>query len=92
MIFVRGSARRRRYLRLQEIEERPAYSDHGHGTAGRTQVLCTWVMEQATDYLRGDVWLKGGITSCMKTAHVANIQMNYEVHGTNSVNNIANCI
>ena len=51
-----------------------------------------WVMEQATDYLRGDVWLKGGITSCMKTAHVAEtFQMNYEVHhGSNSVNNIAN--
>jgi L-alanine-DL-glutamate epimerase-like enolase superfamily enzyme len=51
-----------------------------------------WVMEQATDYLRGDVWLKGGITSCMKTAHLAEaFQMNYEVHhGSNSVNNIAN--
>ncbi len=51
-----------------------------------------WIMEQATDYLRGDVWLKGGITSCMKTAHVAEtFQMNYEVHhGSNSVNNIAN--
>lgn len=51
-----------------------------------------WVMEQATDYLRGDVYLKGGITSCMKTAHLAEaFQMNYEVHhGSNSVNNIAN--
>ena len=51
-----------------------------------------WIMEQATDYLRGDVWLKGGITSCMKTAHVAEtFQMNYEVHhGSNSLNNIAN--
>ena len=51
-----------------------------------------WVMEQATDYLRGDVWIKGGITSCMKTAHVAEtFQMNYEVHhGSNSLNNNAN--
>jgi L-alanine-DL-glutamate epimerase-like enolase superfamily enzyme len=51
-----------------------------------------WVMEQATDYLRGDVYLKGGITSCMKTAHLAEaFQMNYEVHhGSNSPNNIAN--
>ena len=51
-----------------------------------------WVMEQATDYLRGDPWIKGGITSCMKTAHVAEtFQMNYEIHhGSNSVNNIAN--
>ncbi len=51
-----------------------------------------WVLEQATDYLRGDPWIKGGITSCMKTAHVAEtFQMNYEIHhGSNSVNNIAN--
>lgn len=51
-----------------------------------------WVMEQATDYLRGDVFIKGGITSCMKTAHLAEaFQMNYEVHhGSNSLNNIAN--
>lgn len=51
-----------------------------------------WVMEQATDYLRGDVYLKGGITSCMKTAHLAEaFQMGYEVHhGSNSLNNIAN--
>jgi L-alanine-DL-glutamate epimerase-like enolase superfamily enzyme len=51
-----------------------------------------WIMEQATDYLRGDVHLKGGITSCMKTARVAEtFQMNYEVHhGSNSLNNIAN--
>jgi L-alanine-DL-glutamate epimerase-like enolase superfamily enzyme len=50
------------------------------------------VLEQATDYLRGDPWIKGGITSCMKTAHVAEtFQMNYEIHhGSNSVNNIAN--
>ena len=51
-----------------------------------------WVMNQATDYLRGDVALKGGLTSCLKTAHLAEaFQMNYEVHhGGNSLNNIAN--
>jgi len=51
-----------------------------------------WIMEQATDYLRGDVYLKGGLTSCLKTAHLAEaFHMNYEVHhGSNSLNNVAN--
>ena len=51
-----------------------------------------WIMEQATDFLRGDVALKGGLTSCLKTAHTAEtFHLNYEVHhGGNSVNNHAN--
>jgi L-alanine-DL-glutamate epimerase-like enolase superfamily enzyme len=51
-----------------------------------------WIMQQATDYLRGDVAIKGGLTSCLKTAHLAEaFQMNYEVHhGGNSLNNVAN--
>jgi len=51
-----------------------------------------WLMQQATDYLRGDVAIKGGLTSCLKTAHTAEtFQMNYEVHhGGNSLNNVAN--
>lgn len=51
-----------------------------------------WIMHQATDYLRGDVAIKGGLTSCLKTAHLAEaFQMNYEVHhGGNSLNNVAN--
>ena len=51
-----------------------------------------WVINKATDYLRGDVCLKGGLTSCLKTAHLAEaFQMNYEVHhGGNSLNNVAN--
>ena len=51
-----------------------------------------WITSQATDYLRGDVALKGGITSCLKTAHLAEaFHMNYEVHhGGNSLNNVAN--
>jgi len=49
-------------------------------------------MNQATDYLRGDVAIKGGLTSCLKTAHLAEaFHMNYEVHhGGNSLNNVAN--
>jgi L-alanine-DL-glutamate epimerase-like enolase superfamily enzyme len=51
-----------------------------------------WIMQKATDFLRGDVALKGGLTSCLKTAHTAEtFGLNYEVHhGGNSHNNHAN--
>src|SRR5919201_1742045 len=51
-----------------------------------------WLVHQATDFLRGDVAVKGGITSLVKTAHLAEaFHMNYEVHhGGNSLNNVAN--
>ena len=51
-----------------------------------------WITSQATDYLRGDVAIKGGLTSCLKTANLAEaFHMNYEVHhGGNSLNNVAN--
>ncbi len=51
-----------------------------------------WIMMGATDYLRGDVAVKGGITGILKTAHLAEaFGMNYEVHhGGNSHNNWAN--
>ncbi len=51
-----------------------------------------WLMAQATDFLRGDVCFKGGITTCIKTAHLAEaFGMNYEIHhGCNSLNNVAN--
>ena len=51
-----------------------------------------WIMLQATDFLRGDVAVKGGITTLVKGAHLAeSFRMNYEVHhGGNSLNNVAN--
>jgi L-alanine-DL-glutamate epimerase-like enolase superfamily enzyme len=51
-----------------------------------------WLVMQATDYLRGDVAVKGGITGVLKTAHLAEaFKMNYEIHhGGNSLNNVAN--
>jgi L-alanine-DL-glutamate epimerase-like enolase superfamily enzyme len=51
-----------------------------------------WILAQATDFLRGDVCFKGGITTCIKTAHLAEaFGMNYEIHhGSNSLNNVAN--
>ena len=51
-----------------------------------------WLVHQATDFLRGDVAVKGGITALVKAAHLAEaFHMNYEVHhGGNSLNNVAN--
>jgi L-alanine-DL-glutamate epimerase-like enolase superfamily enzyme len=60
--------------------------------AAQLDAYAPWVIEQATDYLRGDVAAKGGITTMMKTAHLAEaFHLNYEVHhGGNSLNNVAN--
>ena len=51
-----------------------------------------WKLNKATDYLRGDVAVKGGITALLKTAHLAEaFAINFEVHhGGNSLNNVAN--
>ena len=59
---------------------------------GGLQAYAPWLMMQATDYLRGDVAVKGGLTACLKTAHLAEaFHMSYEVHhGGNSLNNVAN--
>ena len=59
---------------------------------GGFTALAPWITAQATDYLRGDVAVKGGITALVKTAHLAEaFHMNFEVHhGGNSLNNVAN--
>ncbi len=51
-----------------------------------------WLLLRATDYLRGDVAVKGGITTLVKAAHLAEaFGLKFEVHhGGNSLNNIAN--
>ena len=50
------------------------------------------ITARATDFLRGDVAVKGGITALVKAAHLAEaFHMNLEVHhGGNSLNNVAN--
>ncbi len=60
--------------------------------AGGLDSYTPWIKERATDFLRGDVAIKGGITTLMKTAHLAEaFHLNYEVHhGGNSLNNFAN--
>jgi L-alanine-DL-glutamate epimerase-like enolase superfamily enzyme len=56
------------------------------------ETYAPWIFAQATDYLRGDPAFKGGITTMVKTAHLAEaFGMNYEIHhGSNSLNNVAN--
>jgi L-alanine-DL-glutamate epimerase-like enolase superfamily enzyme len=51
-----------------------------------------WLIARATDYLRGDVAAKGGITALVKAAHLAEaFHLNFEMHhGGNSLNNVAN--
>ncbi len=51
-----------------------------------------WILLKATDHLRGDVAVKGGLTPLVKAAHLAEgFGMNLEVHhGGNSINNVAN--
>ena len=59
---------------------------------GGLDAYIPWITERATDFLRGDVAVKGGITTLVKTAHLAEaFRMNMEVHhGGNSLNNVAN--
>jgi L-alanine-DL-glutamate epimerase-like enolase superfamily enzyme len=59
---------------------------------GGFQWYATWITMQATDFLRADVAVKGGITALIKIAHLAEaFHMNLEVHhGGNSLNNVAN--
>jgi L-alanine-DL-glutamate epimerase-like enolase superfamily enzyme len=61
-------------------------------TPGGLTAYAPWLVHQATDYLRGDVAVKGGITALVKAAHLAEaFHMNYEIHhGGNSLNNVAN--
>lgn len=58
---------------------------------GDLGTYAAWVTAQATDFLRGDIPVKGGLSTMAKTAHLAEaFHMTYEVHhGGNSLNNMA---
>ncbi|HET6182877.1 MAG TPA: enolase C-terminal domain-like protein [Acetobacteraceae bacterium] len=60
--------------------------------AGGLDTYPIWLTERATDYLRGDIPNKGGLTTMLKTAHLAEaFGLRYEVHHSgNSLNNLAN--
>lgn len=51
-----------------------------------------WLVERATDFLRGDVAVKGGITAMLKLARLAEaFNVNFEIHdAVNSLSNVAN--
>jgi L-alanine-DL-glutamate epimerase-like enolase superfamily enzyme len=59
---------------------------------GRLYGMAQWIQQGATDMLRGDVAVSGGITPLIRIAHMAEgFRMKCEIHhGGNSVNNVAN--
>ncbi len=59
---------------------------------GRFYGMAPWIMQHATDILRGDVAVTGGITPLMRLCHLAEgFNMRCEIHhGGNSLNNVAN--
>ena len=61
-------------------------------TAGGLYGLPQFITQGATDMLRGDVAVKGGITALIKICHLAEaFRMKCEIHhGGNSLNNVAN--
>jgi len=77
------------YVQLRQKLDIPIIAtEYPQGDIGTYAV---WLTERATDALRGDIAVKGGLTTMLKTAHLAEaFHMNYEVHhGGNSLNNLA---
>jgi L-alanine-DL-glutamate epimerase-like enolase superfamily enzyme len=77
------------YVKLRQKLDIPILAtEYPSGDIGTYAV---WLTERATDYLRGDIPNKGGLTTMLKTAHLAEaFHMTYEVHhGGNSLNNMA---
>ncbi len=81
---IHGYTRLKRYLHIPILATET--------TLGGLSTLPEWIVRQATDHLRGDVVIKGGITGMMKIAHLAEaFNMNCEVHdGYNALGNVAN--
>ncbi|MFZ0165367.1 MAG: enolase C-terminal domain-like protein, partial [Trebonia sp.] len=77
------------YIRLKQQLSIPIMATEI--TGGGLTALAPWVVERATDFLRGDVVLKGGITGMRKIAALAEaFHLNCEVHDAyNSLNNLA---
>jgi len=77
------------YVKLRQKLDIPILAtEYPSGDIGTYAI---WLTERATDALRGDIAVKGGLTTMLKTAHLAEaFHMNYEVHhGGNSFNNMA---
>jgi L-alanine-DL-glutamate epimerase-like enolase superfamily enzyme len=78
------------YIKLRNKLDIPIMSTEY--APGRLYGMAQWVQHMATDILRGDVAVTGGITPLIKIAHLAEaFKMKFEVHhGGNSLNNVAN--
>jgi L-alanine-DL-glutamate epimerase-like enolase superfamily enzyme len=78
------------YVKLRQKLDIPIMATEAPATGLDSYV--PWLTERATDFLRGDVAVKGGITTLVKAAHLAEaFHMNYEIHaGMNSLNDFAN--
>jgi L-alanine-DL-glutamate epimerase-like enolase superfamily enzyme len=78
------------YVKLREKLDIPIMATEF--PAGGLETYPIWLTERATDYLRGDIPNKGGLTTMLKTAHLAEaFSLKYEVHHSgNSLNNLAN--
>ncbi len=78
------------YIKLKSKLDIPIMSTEY--APGRFYGMAQWIQTGATDMLRGDVAVSGGITPLIKTVHVADaFRMKCEIHhGGNSLNNVAN--
>jgi L-alanine-DL-glutamate epimerase-like enolase superfamily enzyme len=78
------------YVRLKQQLRIPILATET--TPGGLEALAPWITAGATDHLRGDVVIKGGITGLMKIAHLAEaFGMSCEIHdGYNALGNVAN--
>ena len=78
------------YVKLKSKLDIPVMSTEY--APGRLYGMAQWITSYATDMLRGDVAVTGGITPLLKICHVAEgFNMKCEIHhGGNSLNNVAN--
>jgi L-alanine-DL-glutamate epimerase-like enolase superfamily enzyme len=78
------------YIKLRDKLDIPIMSTEY--APGRLYGMAQWVTQKATDILRGDVAVTGGITPLIKIAHMAEaFRLKCEIHhGGNSLNNVAN--
>ena len=61
------------HLQLRQAQAEARHPDPRHRVPDRRarHAYAPWIMSRATDFLRGDVAVKGGITTLIKTAHLA---------------------
>ena len=78
------------YVKLHQKLDIPIMSTEY--APGRYYGMTQWITQYATDMLRGDVAVTGGITPLVRLCHLAEgFNMKCEIHhGGNSLNNVAN--